>query len=91
MKIYKSLWAGYDNYFVKIGSAWSSRNEPAETEVLSVNNAGGEWNVSLGQFYSLDLKDAEHYSVVGTIELKRLIIDAFLSAVGKERKEENIT
>lgn len=83
MKIYKNLWAGYDCYFVKIGSAWSSKNEPAKTKVLTVNNAGGEWNVSLGEFYSCHLKDTEHYPEVGTIDLKRLIVGAFLSAVGR--------
>lgn len=81
MKIYKNLWAGYDCYFVKIGSAWSSKNEPAKTKVLLVKNWQNKWDIDFGTFYSRDLKDTEHFPIVGEIDLKKEVINLFLSRV----------
>ncbi len=85
MKIYQNLFTGYRTYFVIIGSAWSCKYESKKVKVLKVFEVEGKWEVEMAGFYSYALKDEEHFPVVGKINLKSIIVEAFLKAI----KEEN--
>lgn len=79
--IYKNLWAGYDCYFVRMAD-----NGRMATGI-SVHNAYGDWRVKyMTQFYSQDIReDAEHFPIVGKIDIDQSIISAVLAA--KEEQE----
>lgn len=75
-KIYKNLWAAYDCYFILISS-----NGRMDTGI-SVHNAYGDWRVKfMTQFHSSKRKDAEHFPLVGQIDLEQSIISGVLAAV----------
>ena len=75
VNIYKNLWAGYDCYFVRMSS-----NGRVDTGI-SVHNAYGDWRVKyMSQFYSHDIKNTEHFPIVGKIDIDQSIISAVLAA-----------
>ena len=60
MTIHKNLWAGYETYFVRMGS--SGRYATG----ISVVNVDGDWRVTFNaKYYASDLRhDKEHFPVV---------------------------
>lgn len=84
MRIYRNLWASYETYFVKIGSARSEKRELPKTKFLKLTKIDEKWYVDIAEFYSQGIKDEEHFPVVGNVNLKKVIIDAFMNALNKE-------
>lgn len=77
MTIHKNLWAGYEAYFIRMGS--SGRYATG----IKVFKIDGEWRVDFNtRFYASDLKyDREHFPVVGSIDVKKVILDAVMGVV----------
>lgn len=77
MTIHKNLWAGYETYFIRMGS--SGRYATG----IKVFKIDGEWRVDFNtRFYASDLKyDREHFPVVGSIDVKKVILDAVMEVV----------
>ena len=82
MTIHKNLWAGYETYFVRMGS--SGRYATG----ISVVNVDGDWRVEFNtKYYASDLRhDKEHFPVVGSIDIKTIVKDAVLKVI--ESKED---
>lgn len=77
--IYKNLWAGYDCYFIRMYT-----NGRMATGI-KVYNAYGDWRVAYNsQFYAQDMKDAEHFPIVGKIDINQSIISAVLATVEEQ-------
>lgn len=77
MTIHKNLWAGYETYFVRMGT--SGRYATG----IGVVNVDGDWRVDFSEkYYANDLRhDKEHFPVVGSIDIKAVVKDAVLKAV----------
>lgn len=77
MTIHKNLWAGYETYFVRMGS--SGRYATG----ISVVNVDGDWRVEFNaKYYASDLRhDKEHFPVVGSVDIKRIVKDAVLKVI----------
>lgn len=77
MTIHKNLWAGYETYFVRMGS--SGRYATG----ISVVNVDGDWRVEFNaKYYVSDLRhDKEHFPVVGSVDIKAVVKDAVLKAI----------
>ena len=80
--ILRNLWAGYETYFVYMNfPAYSYKNEPKKTGGYSLVNADGKWKFNRVVYYTNDLKDTEHFPVVGWIDFDSMVIDGLLKAI----------
>ena len=77
MTIHKILWAGYETYFVRMGT--SGRYATG----IGFVNVDGDWRVDFStKYYSFDLRhDKEHFPVVGSVDVKKVVKDALLKAI----------
>ena len=77
MTIHKNLWAGYETYFVRMGT--SGRYATG----ISATNVCCEWRVDFNaRYYTSDLRhDKEHFPIVGNIDIKTAVKDAILNAI----------
>lgn len=80
--ILRNLWAGYETYFVYMNfPARSYKNESKKTGGYNLVNVCGTWKLSRGVYYTCDIKDAEHFPVVGCIDFDRILIDGILNSI----------
>lgn len=89
-KIYKNLWSGHEFYFVPTHTG-GRKGEAQVTFGYDVLNVNGEWRFSeSGGFYSSDLKDQEHFPVVGNVKLDigGYVISEVLKALRGEHDEQ---
>ena len=77
MKIYKNLWASYDCYFI------SSNSDKKYHYGYLVGKPKDCWELCPGQFYNSDIKDTEHFPIVGEIDLNNIIVETVLNIVNK--------
>lgn len=87
--ILKNLWAGHETYFVYMGF-------PVQTGKCKSKATGGYglvkldsgWKFKRVTYYVQDLKDTEHFPVVGYIDINRVMADVILQAIsmGAEQK-----
>ena len=84
MRIYKNLWAGYETYFIRMGTSGQYATG------INVVNVEGAWRVDFnGKYYASDLRhDKEHFPVVGSINIKQIIIDALIKVVVTDGADE---
>ena len=77
MTIHRNLWAGYETYFIRMGS--SGRYATG----IALRNIHGEWRMDFAtRYYASDLRhDKEHFPVVGSVDIKAVVKDAVLKAV----------
>lgn len=83
MKIYQNKWSGLKRYFIKIFEVSVGRRRLGKgiSIILYPDN---KWRISWEYCDPYDLKnDSEHFPVVGNINLKKLLIEAILNAVGE--------
>ena len=88
--ILRNLWAGYETYFIYMNfPAHSYKNEANKTGGYQIVNIDGKWKFSKAVYYTRDLKDTEHFPVVGWIDFDRMVIDGILQAIANgERRAE---
>lgn len=84
MTIHRNLWAGYETYFIRMGS--SGRYATG----IALRNIRGEWRMDFAtRYYASDLRhDKEHFPVVGKIDVKKVILDALLKELGRDNEEQ---
>ena len=77
MTIHKNLRAGYETYFVRMGT--SGRYATG----ISVVNVDGDWRIDLSaKYYASDLRhDKEHFPLVGSVDIKKVVKDAVLKSI----------
>lgn len=82
MTIYKNLWAGYETYFVRMGTSGSYATG------IGVSNVNGDWRVDFStKYYAVDLRyDKEHFPIVGGVDIKKVVKEAVMKAI--EPKED---
>ena len=81
MKIYKNLWVSYDCYFI------CSNSNKKYCYGYLVQKPKDKWEFCHGQFYNSDIKDTEHFPIVGEIDLNNIIIEAVLNNIVNEGDE----
>ena len=72
--IFKNLWAGYDCYFIYQGPGHSRKGEEAHAKGICVHNAYGGWKIRRAEYYTSDLRDSEHFPIVGHIDIEAYIL-----------------
>ena len=82
--ILKNLWAGYDCYLVY----WGRGHGRDFARMICVHNANGKWEIRNAEYYTSDLKDQEHFPVVGYIDLNTIIKTAVLDIHDMRVKDE---
>ncbi len=83
MKIYQNKWSGLKRYFIKIFEVSVGRRRLGKG-ISIILYPGNKWRISWEYYDPYDLKnDSEHFPVVGNINLKKLLIEAILNAVGE--------
>ena len=77
MTIHKNLWAGYESYFVRMGT--SGRYATG----IGVANVDGDWRVNFNaKYYESDLRhDKEHFPIVVSVDIKTVVTYAVLRAI----------
>lgn len=84
--IYRNLWAGHETYFVYQGSvpARGMKSATSYGYKLMLYPYSEKWKVSKASFYTQDLEnDREHFPVVGHVDMDKVMVDAILSAIGR--------
>lgn len=78
MKIYKNLWAGFPTYFVKV------RQDNLYYHGCGIIMIDGKWKYRRRMsFYKREIdRDAEHFPLVGEVNLNDAIRRAIMNAVG---------
>lgn len=80
--ILKNMWAGYETYFIYMGfPVRVGRAEASKVGGYSLSNIDGKWIFDKSQYYSNDIKDTEHFPVVGHIDINGVMVKAILSAI----------
>lgn len=89
--IFKNLWAGHETYFVYMGfPVRTGRLEAAKVGGYRLVNVDGKWKFERSTMYRHDLKDEEHFPIVGHIDFAKMCIDGILKAIEKTPKEETL-
>ena len=89
--ILKNLWAGHETYFVYMGfPVRTGKGESKATGGYGLVNLGDGWKFERAEYYIHDLKDTEHFPVVGYVDINRAMADVILQAIsmGAEPPEE---
>lgn len=83
MKIYRNKYAAsYEYYFVEmVGNERFSYG-------LHIENSSGRFKLRYGRFEKTDLRDTEHFPVVGKINLAECVMDSVKE--NKDKTEKNI-
>lgn len=88
--IYKNLWAGYETYFVYIGTTVRSRRVPSTcTQGYSITRVGERWIFDTAVYDRSALMDSMHFPIVGHIDLdceKDAFVGKILDSVKHRRK-----
>ena len=81
-KIYKNLWAGHETYFVAMGfPVRSGRCEAKKTGGYGLVKIDDSWKFERATYYCHTLKDAEHFPVVGHIDMNKAMTECILKAI----------
>lgn len=81
--ILKNLWAGYDCYLIYMG-----RKNGVYSRMLCVHNANGKWEIRNAEYYTQDLKDEEHFPVIGGINIEGIILSEVMDIHNTRLKDE---
>lgn len=80
--ILKNLWAGYETYFVYMGSpVRTGKCEAKATGGYGLVKLDNGWKFERTMYYVQSLKDTEHFPVVGYIDMNRAMADVILQAI----------
>lgn len=87
--IFRNLWAGHETYFIYQGPTKSAKCEAEKSRGYSLCNFNGKWKLGTANYYTRDLKDEEHFPVVGYIKTDDILKNAILDAIFKNDKGEH--
>lgn len=80
--ILKNLWAGHETYFVYMGfPVRTGKCEAKATGGYGLVKLDDGWKFQRTMYYINDLKDKEHFPVVGYIDVNRAMADCILQAI----------
>lgn len=80
--ILKNLWAGHETYFVYMGfPVRTGKCEAKATGGYGLVKLDNGWKFERAMYYVQDLKDTEHFPVVGYIDINRAMADVILQAI----------
>ena len=86
--IFKNLWAGYDCYFIYQCPGHSRKGEAAHAKGMCVHNAHGGWEIRRAEYYTHDLRDSEHFPIVGHIDVDAYILAKVLDVHSRRTSDE---
>ena len=77
MTIHKNLWAGYETYFVRMGTSGEYATG------IGIVNVDGDWRINFkATYYASDLRyDKEHFPIVGSVDIKKVVKEAVIKAI----------
>lgn len=85
MKILKNPWVSRESYFIPTGKGYKRPGEMATTKGVELSFWDEKWNLREATYYTHSLKEMP---VVGSVDLKNVIIKAILDAVGNNKENE---
>lgn len=79
--IFANLWAGHETYFVYQGAVGGRKRGPDLSWGYKLVFFENKWHLKKASFYTQDLRDAEHFPVVGHIDIDALLKQSILEAI----------